>query len=59
MIVSGRRIAIAEWKGTSDRSQTNRKRSALGGFWHSDADVAHFDEGQQARERRFLDYRAD
>jgi|GraSoiStandDraft_13_1057314.scaffolds.fasta_scaffold232415_3 hypothetical protein len=24
-----------------------------------DADVAHFDEGQQARERRFLDYRAD
>src|SRR5258708_20927010 len=31
MIVSGRRIAIAEWKGTSDRSQINRKRSALGG----------------------------
>jgi hypothetical protein len=24
-----------------------------------DANVAHFDEGQQARERRFLDYRAD
>jgi NAD(P)H dehydrogenase (quinone) len=24
-----------------------------------DAEVAHFDEGQQARERRFLDYRAD
>src|SRR6266478_5395782 len=31
MIVFGRRIAIAEWKGTSDRSQINRKRSALGG----------------------------
>src|SRR5258708_8389226 len=31
MIVFGRRIAIAEWKGTSDRSQINRKRLALGG----------------------------
>jgi hypothetical protein len=29
MIVFGRRIAIAEWKGTSDKSQINRKRSAF------------------------------